>query len=362
MTILVMRSVVWAFAREPFQRFPFHAKSVVSSAASSEMTTNAGIPQKSGIPKALWDAFDLCVNLRGIGWSWGPIRNLRPEASQSRANFLCNGAARVVFYAFAVDGATEAVHAIIPATAGRGTILDANLPFPKRHFLAAVAAFIFILRLYSAIELVYSVSSFCCVSVLGQDPMQWPPIFDQPWLSTSLGEFWGKRWHQQFRDCFISLGSRPFIALSERWRSIQGPVGSNKAKGDGEERRPSKNPLPVLGAFFISGVFHDMGCRSLGNKESIRMVGFFMMQAVGVILERALITRRSAPSLRSTCSPGLKTKHILLGRIWVVLWILVWGIPFVDAWAQTGLLAMAIFPEPLKPLRIAQVVWDTTFR
>ena len=357
MAILVMRSIVWAFAREPFQRLPFQAKGGGSSAARSKMAADAGVSQKPSIPKALWDAFDLCVNLRGIGWSWSPIRNLRPEASQSRVNFLCKGAARIVFYAFAVDVATGAVHAIVPVTAGRGTILDANLPFPKRLFLAAVAACIFILHLYSAFELVYSVSSFCSVSVLGQDPMQWPPIFNQPWLSTSLGEFWGKRWHQQFRDCFSSLGSRSSIAFSENLRSIQAPVGSNRVKGDGE-RRSSKNLPRVLGAFFISGVFHDMGCRLLGNKDSVRIIGFFMVQAVGVILERA-VARSSAPSLGSTCSPGLKT---FLGRIWVALWLLVWGIHFVDAWTQAGLFAVPIFPEPLRPLRIVQVVWDNIFR
>ncbi|KAL4071535.1 membrane bound O-acyl transferase family-domain-containing protein [Scleroderma yunnanense] len=355
--ILAMRSIVWTFVRKPLQRFPVQVK--VPSDTKSRMPTGAWGSQQTNIKQALWNACDLCVNLRGIGWSWSPFCNLKEVTSQGRVNFLFKTAAHVAFYALAVDVATESVHIVAPTTIGRGTILDTSLPYPKRLFHAAAAACIFIVHLYSAMELIYNVSSFCCVSWLGQDPAQWPPMFDQPWQSTSLGEFWGRRWHQLFRDCFVSLGSRPFIMLSEKLSSVPISVDSNKAKGGRRERQASRNPLPVLGAFFISGVLHDMGCRSMGNKDPVRIIGFFMMQAVGVILER-ILAKRLAHSFRTADGPGLKTEHTLLARIWVALWLLLWGIPFVDAWAQAGLLGVRIFPEPLKPLRIVQVVWNMT--
>lgn len=347
-----MRSIVWAFTEEPLRRFPLQGKGGVKNGTGSSMTTNAEVSQKTSIRQALWDALDLCINLRGIGWSWSPIRNFRLVTSQSRTKFLFKTAVRIAFHAIAIDVTKGISHAIAPETTGQGTILDTNLPFPQRLFYAAVVACMLMLTLHSTMQFIHDVSAFCFISGLGQDPAQWPPLFDRPWLSTSLREFWGKRWHQLFRGCFVSLGSRPFVVLSEKLSPPKVSAGSNRAKGGTQEGRPSRNPLFILGAFFISGVFHYTGCRAFGKSHPVQIIGFFMMQGLGVILEEALMKRPTSHE------PGLKPKH-KLGRVWVVLWLLVWGIFFTDACVQAGLLGISIFPESVKPLRVAQVVCCT---
>lgn len=47
-----------------------------------------------------------------------------------------------------------------------------------------------------ALCLGYHVMAFIGVAVLGESSSEWPRLMNQPWRSTSLLEFWGKRWHQ----------------------------------------------------------------------------------------------------------------------------------------------------------------------
>ncbi|KAL4077436.1 hypothetical protein J3A83DRAFT_4213590 [Scleroderma citrinum] len=341
------RAISWVFVREPFQRFPLPEKNRASDRTESHISMDVSEPDGTNIRKALRDACDLVLNIRGIGWSWSRIPYARYGAHQSRAKFLLKALASIACNALAADVAVEIVHAIIPAATGRVTILDVNLPLPQRLLYASIISGVYTSVVYFLVELSYNALAICFVIALGHVPAQWPPVFDKPWKSTSLGEFWGKRWHQLLRDYVISLGSRPFTACL----AMSTPASTNVAAMD-RSQSSKRGPLFVLGAFFVSGIFHDISFRTLGRGgKPIQMIGFFVMQGVGVILERAFFKSSLCGQLKS---PAYKA----LGHIWVILWLLMWGIPYVDVCAQTGILEVRLFPEPLKPLRIIHVVWD----
>jgi hypothetical protein len=76
----------------------------------------------------------------------------------------------------------------------------------------------------------------------------WPRLSNKPIYSSSLADFWGKRWHALFRRIFIVVGARPLSGLiRERLESI---VGKGRMK-------MVKVAFGTLGAFMTSGVLHE---------------------------------------------------------------------------------------------------------
>jgi hypothetical protein len=110
-------------------------------------------------------------------------------------------------------------------------------------------------------QLSYQFLAIVFIVLFQQHPSQWPPIFDSLWLSTSLSELWGRRWHQMMRDVVLNLGGQPF-------NSLFGRLGG------------------LLGAFLVPGIVHDIELRSLGQGSSVGIIGFWVMNGVGVVLER----------------------------------------------------------------------------
>lgn len=87
--------------------------------------------------------------------------------------------------------------------------------------------------------------------------------------------------------------------------------------------KPILGTYSVLGAFVISGVYHDVALRGMGRGgNSVSATGFFVTQGVGVVLER-LWTRLT----------GRKVGGVL-GWLWVWVWLTVWGRFVVDEWTR----------------------------
>ncbi|KAF9237187.1 hypothetical protein BU15DRAFT_63353 [Melanogaster broomeanus] len=175
---------------------------------------------------ALWNAWDLLVNVRGVGWNWSrglivpkPVFEIR-----SRTVFVLLSAVRFAFHVSAFEATLHLIRMISP-------------------------------------ENFSSVTAMLGVAVFQQHPSQWPPLFDSPWSSTSLSDLWSRRWHQTFRHTFLAVGGRPFNFLFGR-------LGG------------------VLGVFLVSGLWHDLQIRAVGRGNFLIVVGFFTMNGVGVVLER----------------------------------------------------------------------------
>lgn len=73
-----------------------------------------------------------------------------------------------------------------------------------------------------------------------EDTLTMPPPFDSPWSAHSLRDFWGRRWHTYYNECFYRLGYRPI-----RWM-FQLIFNSKPPRW-----------LPALSVFIMSGIMHE---------------------------------------------------------------------------------------------------------
>lgn len=186
-------------------------------------------------------ACDLCCNFRGIGWDFSNGRIFinsqaaevtnTPNPSSKKREFVREAIISYFLNSFVFEACLAyLLRYPLPSAPSSPSILSSSLYAVRR----ICHALLYPTFTYTNLGGSYAVYSLIGVLILGQDVDDWPPFYDRPWKSTSLTEFWGKRWHQAFRDAFGQTGGRPFGILFGR-------VGL------------------VLGTFFVSGLFHDLG-------------------------------------------------------------------------------------------------------
>ena len=257
-------------------------------------------------------------NTRGIGWNWprGLVVPKPAFETDSRIIFVLLSSARLAFHALAFDACIQVVRMLSPDTFGSlngGSLFDHALP-PLLELLRAVFVSLLVVWMaYFAMQWSYQFLAIICIVLLQQRPSQWPPLFDSPWLSTSLTELWGRRWHQMMRELLVTLGSRPF-------NSLFGRLGG------------------LFGAFLVSGIFHDIELRSFGRGgNSVAIIGFWVMNGVGVVLERIWVKVMGRQVIG------------VWGRMWTFGWLALWGVWVVDEWAKAGRFGALSLPGELEP-------------
>lgn len=93
------------------------------------------------------------------------------------------------------------------------------------------------------------------------------PLMRSPVASTSLGEFWGKRWNIGFRELSYGLVFQPV----RKWLGL----------------------VPAtLAAFFASGLIHDFVISFSARGGYGLPTAYFLVQGMGVLLERSAAGRR----------------------------------------------------------------------
>ena len=316
MFTIAMRSTVWVFAKRTYTRLPICKSG--NGIINNVYDENTLVEQEVSLAVAMWNAWDLIVNLRGIGWI-GPEKMRLPTPYfrvESRVTFFFLSVFRAIFFTTTFDMIALYVCSLGPDTFGTpkgGTIFDPSLPPLKRYTKSSIITLISSAAAYNVIETIYQVHAAFFTLVFQQYPSQWPPLFDSPWLSTSITSFWGQRWQQLFREYFVVVGSKPM-------QKYLGRVGT------------------VLGGFAVSGVLHDVGMRGMNRgADTLEVVGFFFLQGVGVILEHAW---RKAT--------GRRVEGVI-GFLWVFFFFLVTGHIFVDVWARRGLLGSDFIPKAYRP-------------
>jgi hypothetical protein len=93
------------------------------------------------------------------------------------------------------------------------------------------------------------------------------PIMSKPALSTSLGEFWGKRWNLGFRQLAHELVFQP----------LHKPLGVATAG---------------FAVFIASGLLHDLVISLPARGGYGLPTGYFVVQGLGVAVERSTIGKR----------------------------------------------------------------------
>jgi alginate O-acetyltransferase complex protein AlgI len=120
------------------------------------------------------------------------------------------------------------------------------------------------------------------------------PIMDAPLRSTSVAEFWGRRWNGAFND----------LALGVVFRPMARRVGVGAA---------------TLSAFAVSGLVHELVISIPANGGYGLPTGYFLLQGL------AVLAQRRSPALRGNTSGWLFTMIVVAAP---VFWL--FHPPFVE--------------------------------
>ena len=303
MVVIGLRSLEWTLQTKPFIRHD-----LVSRPTSSTDTPKRNL---------LLDVLDLACSFRGCGWDWSRgvyiARETRPTSS--RLAFATATLISALMHVFLCGAFHSAVQSFAPDTFGSvdgGTIFDDSLPPHLRYLRSSIIVTLCAFGVYSTLRAGDELLAVFCVLILRQHPRQYPPLFDSPWRATSLGDFWGRRWHQWFRRLFLFFGGRPLSLLFGR-------VGR------------------VMGAFLVSGVLHHLALLPLDRSSDIwRMLLSFGMMGVGVVLERAVAGKNVGG---------------WMGWMWTMSWMMLWGNVMIDGWARAGMFGGSRFLDSAPPVR-----------
>lgn len=285
---IVVRIVGWTFTTEKYCR------------------TNA-THRTHSTTVILIDSLELSLNTRGIGWNWGKINHV------SSSFHVWRSLLRVVGQIILFDLFHAASTYLLPSHSS-GSIYDASLTVIPRYVLASVISFFLGCVIYLFIDTSYTLLALVAVLFLQNDPSYWPPVFNSPWLSTSLADFWGRRWHQVFRHIFLTAAGRPLGHLCGR-------AGL------------------VMGSFFASGIVHAAGIWGMGRGgglDFLRVCGFFLMMGVGIICEYEYHFLTG-----SEVGGGI-------GKLWAMVWIVGWSSMMFDVWVRNGMMDSVFLPSFLR--------------
>lgn len=302
MLYIPLRAMEFTFASEPYRRLS------LSESKMSEYQCNDN--GSRGLYKLLQDALELTFNQRGLGWSWS--RNPFPDLpSHSLKNLARSLLLRIMTVGIAFFCARYS-HPVVDGAQGGVTIFDPSLPLLKRYACAVYTTLIVGTVGYCAIDIAYLSAAVLACTLLGYSPSHWPPPTNRPWLSTSIADFWGNRWHRFIRRVLCAVGSKPLIPVFGK-------------------------PGAVMGAFILSAIFHDWSMYGLGRGTEFRTVGmFFVMMGVGALLE------------------GVWENWLTMGKVkgwkgwaWTMMWTVGWGAGLVDAWVRKGLVT-TLLPRAIR--------------
>lgn len=257
-------------------------------------TRPSGLKRTSSSFFPLWfeDAMEMLCAFRGIGWDFGKAVFIPAEKKPLYRNaFLVSTLNSFVYNYLGLDFLESCIK-LLPGvgTPRGGTIFFPSLPPLQRYALSTLIHVGSGTALIMGFQMCYDLATVIGVYLLSHDPTSWPPIFDNPWVATSLSEFWAKRWHQLLRQTFITLGGVP-------GKFVGGNIGM------------------VLGTFLASGMYHECAAIAMGREWDNTVVIFFASQGIFVLLERVW---RRVTGKRVAGWPGL---------LWVYFVIMVLGQP-----------------------------------
>jgi hypothetical protein len=216
------------------------------------------------LPSSLSDAMEVLCAMRGIGFQFGKdVHVPLHDKPLHRKAFLWATTLSFVENVLLVD-LQESLLKLVPGvgTPDGGTIFLPHLPPLYRYLLSTLLSVCLGSAILASLQAGYDFCTLFAVGLLRQSPLAWPPMMGDPWKADSVSTLWSKEWHQILLRTFLVFGGIP-------GQLIAGNLGM------------------VLGVFLASGLYHEATIYTVGKGFDIRIVLFFLLQAVAVILERA---------------------------------------------------------------------------
>jgi hypothetical protein len=139
----------------------------------------------------------------------------------------------------------------------------------REHIHPTVILILYCFHIYFGLEIILAMVAALARALLG---LELEPQFDEPYLSTSLQDFWGRRW-----NLMVTRILRP---------TVYEPVHNICKRAIG--RRWAAFPA-VLGTFLVSALMHELMFYYLGRvRPTWEITWFFLLHGVCLMVEIAL--------------------------------------------------------------------------
>ncbi|WOG86204.1 hypothetical protein DCAR_0205405 [Daucus carota subsp. sativus] len=136
----------------------------------------------------------------------------------------------------------------------------------RQHFHYKVMTSLYCLHLYLSVELMFAMLA-ALARILMRVKLE--PQFDEPYLATSLQDFWGRRWNLMVSDIL-----KPSVFQPTR-EIFSGLVGRKWATFVG-----------VIATFLVSGLMHELFFYTYGRQKTRwEVTRFFLLHGVSLSIE-----------------------------------------------------------------------------
>ncbi|KAF8307590.1 hypothetical protein DL93DRAFT_1996337 [Clavulina sp. PMI_390] len=266
-------------------------------------------------------AFDLLSTNRGsswfdgYSWDWAPkyVATYSPSVRSRLSNAVRNLLYFVYLYLLVdvLETITQREHWSI---SDPHPVL--SLSIPKQLFYSLCIC------VSTCIGIILSHSLFATIFIaLGCSPTAWVPMFQSPFTSSSLQDFWSNRWHHIWKRPTGRASIPIMMLVPQRW---------------------SWSTRRVIRAIIIFGmqtIWHlYLVARGFHVRKSERewrfidesTVLFFLLQPIGLLIERELLVPLSRQILP-------EKSRAFVTRLWAWAWLLWTGRYWADVWVRSGM-------------------------
>ncbi|KAH7545297.1 acyl-CoA--sterol O-acyltransferase 1 [Ziziphus jujuba] len=185
----------------------------------------------------------------------------------------------------------------------KSIIFATHMPVFKRkpYMHPKLFLVIYSVYLYLGLEIILAAMAALARAFLGVDL---EPQFNEPYLSTSLQDFWGRRW-----NLMVSSILRP---------TVYDPVRLICSRLIGKERAPL---LAVIATFIVSGLMHELIFYYIGRiKPTWELTCFFLLHGAGVAIETVIKKELKGKwRLPPAVSVVLTVSFVMVTGLWLFL-------------------------------------------
>lgn len=170
----------------------------------------------------------------------------------------------------------------------------------RKYVHPHVTLFLYCLHIYLMLEMLLALFAALAKALVR---VELEPQFDEPYLATSLQDFWGRRWNLMVSNVLHPTVYRPVRSVSAR------VVGRKWA------------PIPaVLAAFSVSGLMHELIFYNIGRlRPSGEMMCFFLVHGVSlsseIVVKKMVIDTKFAPPIM--VSRALTLVYVMYTSFWL---------------------------------------------